>query len=858
MQLQQDTLRKELQERTTEISQLTTQQREDAIERNKLRSSVDVLLGIKATSDQHMATLESQLASMRAQRDQEVALRAKESTDAAALAQTLTEQFTVKLADASIEHVAALATTNSRIAELEKLLADAKEDSRVLTERTAALATKDSRIAELQDQLTAAAIQCVHEVTTATAAAQQDASLALSLALTTAKQEADSVIAQLQLDMNVLQGCVDERNSALVTAQQDADLCILQMDEQLRLAKAEIAVLLEHQTKSQSASVEVVDEKEKIIRTLQDQIDTLEKETERLSTAFAESTTNHQNQGKELSSLELQLRGCKSNDLAVDARISDLERKLEETDHSHSREKQLHAELRLQYQHQQMQIAQQEQEQGVKDADERQQFEELKQANVALLTQLHDLTEAKITSDNLFDELKAEALAVERHIEQIVAAKDTKINALEMAVDVYTGSQLAVDKALFIADEQAQSHKRDCLAARTELADALARLDTSVSEEKYNRDIHELQMQIKIQRDLVEASCTQQLAQMTIAHEAILGRLTEQLADTETTLSAARTTIASDQLTLASQAEELTCLSSTRMRLSEKDHLISDLESQVVLLTTTKGKLVGELQEQLAEKERLSKDVESKLNDVLQTATQQCAQLTEQVSNLQAELTSTNATKTSLMTELSTLQTELDREKQELAIKASAVDSLTSALAVAKEAQAALVTDLQTQLRVADDAHRDLLNTLAETTTAHDARINDLKTVHADQSSAAQKEHDKCISDLQALLSSSQLSQSESLDRIATLEASMVSWKDQVEELNNRIASMTKQQIDALQAQANDFLQRETVLTQERDQLIIQTTTLQEELGSNKCNDLALEAQVDDLELQLELLRAYR
>ena len=862
MQLQHDTLHSDLLERKTEISRLTTQQSEDATERNQLRSSVDVLLGIKATSDQHLAALESQLASVRAQRDEETALRAKDSMDAAAFAQSLTQQSAEKLAEATAVHMTALATKDSRIMELENLLLEAKKDSIeakkdsiALTEHKNALATKDSRIVQLEEQLSVAAIQRVDEVTAATTAAQHEASLALSLALATAKQEADTVIAQLQQDMSVLQGCVDERNSALVTAHQEADLCILRMDDQLRLAKAEIAVLLQQQT-SQTASVEVIDEKENIIHTLQSQIDTLEKETKHLSTELAEAVTTHQNQSKELSSLEVQLQECKSNDLAIDARISDLERRLEETEQYLGHEKKAHAELQLRYQRQQLQIAQQENELDLVETDKQQQLEEIKLANLSLLAQMHDLAEAKIVSDQLFDDLKAEALAVESHIEQIVAAKDAKINALEMAVDVYTESQVAVDQALFIADEQAQSHRRGCTKTRSELAEALARLASSVSEEKHHQNMHELQLQLKTQRDLVEESCTQQ-AQLTIAHETHVKGLTRQLADMETTLSAARTTIASDRLLLASQAEELACLSSIRMQLAEKDHLISDLESQLVSLAT-KDKLVVELQKKLAEKDHLISDLESQSNVALQTATQRYAQLAEEASNLQTELKATMGTKTTLMTELLTLQSEREREKHELALKSAAVDSLTLASAAAKDAHTALVEELQMQLRVADDTHRALLTTLAEATATHDAQMDTLKALHANQQSACQNEHEKCIRDLEVSLSSSQLSQSASLSRISTLEASIVSWKDQAEELNVRVASMTTQQMEALQAQANDFLQRETVLIQERDHLLILTTKLQEELGSNKCTDLALEAQVDDLELQLEGLKLNR
>ena len=328
---------------------------------------------------------------------------------------------------------------------------------------------------------------------------------------------------------------MDERDSALKAAQQESDSCILQLDDQLRLARAEIADL--------SASVEVVDEKESTIRTLQLQIDTLEKETKDLSTELAVVTTNYQNQSKELSLLEVQMS---------------------------------------------------------------------------------ELAEAKITSDQLFDSLKAEALTVEIHVEQMVAAKDAKINALEMAVDVYTGSQLAVDRALFIADEQAQNHKRECLMASSELTEALAQLATSVSADKHSQDMKELQQQSKIQCDLVEAACTQQLAQMTSTHETQVARLTQQLADVETTLLAVRNASASDQIVLANQAVELTCLSSTRLLLVEKDRLISDLESQLVSLAT-KDKLIVELQKQLVEKDKLVRNMESLIQErdqlIIQTNT---------------------------------------------------------------------------------------------------------------------------------------------------------------------------------------------------------------------------------------------
>ena len=272
MQLQHDTLHSDLLERKTEISRLTTQQSEDATERNQLRSSVDVLLGIKATSDQHLAALESQLASVRAQRDEETALRAKDSMDAAAFAQSLTQQSAEKLAEATAVHMTALATKDSRIMELENLLLEAKKDSIeakkdsiALTEHKTALATKDSRIVQLEEQLSVAAIQRVDEVTAATTAAQHEASLALSLALATAKQEADTVIAQLQQDMSVLQGCVDERNSALVTAHQEADLCILQMDDQLRLAKADLVALLQQQQEQHQQQEEQQQEQEQLL-----------------------------------------------------------------------------------------------------------------------------------------------------------------------------------------------------------------------------------------------------------------------------------------------------------------------------------------------------------------------------------------------------------------------------------------------------------------------------------------------------------------------------------------------------------------------------------------------------------------
>ena len=531
MQLQQHILHRELQGQKTEAAQLTSQKREDTMERDQLRSSVDVLLGIKATSDQHIVTMESQLASVRSQRDEEMVLRAKESMEAAAVVQSLTQQYATKLADASAEHTASLATKVNCIVELEKVLAEVRRDSIPLTEHMTALATKDSRIALLEEQLSIAAIRCVDEVTAANVAAQQEASHALSKA----QQVADTAIAQLKQDIAVLQGCVDERDSALKAAQQESDSCILQLDDQLRLARAEIADL--------SASVEVVDEKESTIRTLQLQIDTLEKETKDLSTELAVVTTNYQNQSKVLSLLEVQMS---------------------------------------------------------------------------------ELAEAKITSDQLFDNLKAEALTVEIHVEQMVAAKDAKINALEMAVDVYTGSQLAVDRALFIADEQAQNHKRECLMARSELTEALAQLATSVSADKHSQDMKELQQQTQIQRDLVEAACSQQLAQMTSTHETQVARLTQQLADVETTLLAVRNASASDQIVLANQAVELTCLSSTRMLLVEKDRLISDLESQLISLAT-KDKLIVELQKQLVEKDKLVCNMESLIQErdqlIIQTNT---------------------------------------------------------------------------------------------------------------------------------------------------------------------------------------------------------------------------------------------
>ena len=203
------------------------------------------------------------------------------------------------------DHLAVLNTKDQRIAELEKQLSEAiKEVKNVSAEQSTALSVKDNRIEELEKKLAVATIKSSAAVMTATTMAQQEAAEALSLALETAQHEADTIIIQLQQDMRVLQervderesaivigrqeadgaisqlqrdiiglqervderegvivqldhdmtilqGRVDERNSALTTAQQEADLCILQMDEQLRLARAEIAVLLQEQQQQQ-------------------------------------------------------------------------------------------------------------------------------------------------------------------------------------------------------------------------------------------------------------------------------------------------------------------------------------------------------------------------------------------------------------------------------------------------------------------------------------------------------------------------------------------------------------------------------------------------------------------------------
>ena len=126
------------------------------------------------------------------------------------------------------------ATKDRRIAELETLLATALEkEKNVSADQLAALSTNDSRIEELEKRLSVATVKSAAAVMAATTAAQHEASLALSLALATAQQEADTVIAQLQQDMRVLQGCVEERDSTIVTAQQEADGLIDQLQRDI-------------------------------------------------------------------------------------------------------------------------------------------------------------------------------------------------------------------------------------------------------------------------------------------------------------------------------------------------------------------------------------------------------------------------------------------------------------------------------------------------------------------------------------------------------------------------------------------------------------------------------------------------
>ena len=561
------------------------------------------------------------------------------------------------------------------------------------------------------------------------------------------------------------------------------------------------------------------------------------------------------------------------------------------------------------------------------------QLEELRTSNAALLTQLHDLAQAKITSDNLFDELKAEALAVERHIERVVVEKDRKIDEVNVQLaslqSEYQACAVAKEaEAVLVADLQTQLRVADdahrdllnTLAETTTTHDARVLLLTNQAsdvknelEDQLKRDreslsalmiehartdaclgqsnqrVSELEGQLKDDRESLRqhedtaarakeelSSLRQELLDLRVASEqqadaaAAANVLAATLADkeieslklslheTEITSAAANERLQTllekselDFLALSMRHSDLMTTSSSAQLSSDREiralkEELSDLQSsssatiaeweslckQNAADITVSNRRVSELEGQLAETTTTNDALVSLLVDHNDTRT---SQLTEQISNLQTELTATNATKTSLSIELSeqiiTLQSDRDRQSREWSLQRTVLEDQVTSMSKLSEEQSAVITDLHTQLSSKQAELSDLaaqLDQLSLSKKQGEEQIHTLQQtleIQKEELNAArvtaqmlgethllfETESAQTIRELKEELSSSQLSQSASLDRIATLEASIVSWKDQVEELNVRIADMTlssQAHVDALTLTISESQQR--------------------------------------------------
>ena len=542
------------------------------------------------------------------------------------------------------------------------------------------------------------------------------------------------------------------------------------------------------------------------------------------------------------------------------------------------------------------------------------QLEDLRTTNASLLAQMHDLAEAKIISDQLFDDLKAEALAVESHIEQMVVENDKKVGEMVTQLSAFRSDYQACAAAkeaqtTLVAELQLQLRVADDMhrALLTTLAEATSShdahvvsltnqlsylKDTKVGLEgqsmrdreslsalmiehdacltQSNQRVSELEGQLMSDRESLRqledaAACAREELSSLRQQLDDLHVVGKQQADAAAAASVLAATLADGEIeswkrqlhetesasveandrlqTLLEKSEvdflALTMRYSDLMTASSSAQIASDqkmgaLKGQLADLQSSSSATVGEWEslckrnaaDITASKQRVS-ELEGQLVET--TATHDAlvsllvdhhdarvSQLTEQISNLQTELAAATTTKTTLAIELSeqiiTLQCDRDRQAQEWSLQRTDLESRATSLTERAEEQSAVIADLHAQLSV---NQADLSDLAAQLGLLSLSKKQDEEQIHTLQQTLAMEneelvgarvttqmlrethllfetENAQKIRDLEVSLSSSQLSQSASLDHISTLEASVVSWKDQVEELNVRVASMTE------------------------------------------------------------------
>ena len=507
------------------------------------------------------------------------------------------------------------------------------------------------------------------------------------------------------------------------------------------------------------------------------------------------------------------------------------------------------------------------------------QVEELRTTNAKLLAQLHEAAEAKVVSDQLFDDLKARVLVLTNQVSDLMNSKiglegqltkeKESLSALKVERDACLiqsnqrvselEGQLTGDReSLKLLEVEAGRAKEELFSLRQELidlhvvkeqqADAAAKASV-LAATLTDQEIQSLKRQL---HETENASTEANDRLQSLLEKSEIDFLALSMRYSESMNASSSAQVASDQEKEALREQLADLQSTSSATIAEWESLCKHNAADIAV----SKQRVSELEGQLVENTTTNDAMVSLLVDHHDA---RVAQLTEQISNIQAELSASTATKTTLSIELSeqiiTLQSLLtasssaqvasDQEKEALREQLADLQSTSSATIAEWES---LCKHNAADIAVSKQRVSELEGQLVENTTTNDAMVS-LLVDHHDARVAQLTEQ---ISNIQAELSASTATKTtlsiELSEQIITLQydrdRQAQEWSSQRTEWESRANTLTKcseeqtavitdlrTQLSMKQTDFNDLATQLDLLTQSKNQGEEQIHALQQSLA---------------------------